>query len=280
MSFVTIDPELLSAAASNLQGVGHAVNAEMASAAAPTTGVAAPAADPVSGLTAALFGSYAQVYQAIAAEAAAVHEQFVTTMSASANSYAATEAANAASAASTSSTTEIEGVLETWINSAITSPAQVYLSAIVPYLLGIVTSATALTFEPVAAAPGAGLVSDDGPAVGPDRRNLPGSASGSSTLASAESAGSDAETGTTGALGRTVTMDAFSAPRNVSADSVISTESALPDTELGAASPVPAAGPRSIYGEPPPAAPAGHAAEIAGSRVGSRSVNPRSPAGG
>lgn len=98
MSFVTTQPEVLSAAAGNLQGIGASVNAVNAAAASPTTGVVPAAADPVSALTAAQFAAHAQLYQSISAQAAAIHEQFVATLNTSAGSYAATEAANAAAA--------------------------------------------------------------------------------------------------------------------------------------------------------------------------------------
>jgi hypothetical protein len=95
MSFVTTQPEALAAAAGALQGIGSAMSAQNAAAAAPTTGVVPAAADEVSALTAAQFGAHAQVYQAVGAQAAAVHEMFVTTLGTSSGSYAATEAANA-----------------------------------------------------------------------------------------------------------------------------------------------------------------------------------------
>lgn len=98
MALVNVQPELLIAAAGDLQGIGGAVNAGNAAAAAPTTGVMPAAADEVSALTAAQFAAHAQMYQAVAAQAAAIHEQFVATMQASAGSYALTEAANEASA--------------------------------------------------------------------------------------------------------------------------------------------------------------------------------------
>ena len=55
MSYVTTRPEMLSAAAGNLQDIGSAVSAGNAVAAAPTTGVIPAAADEVSALTAAQF---------------------------------------------------------------------------------------------------------------------------------------------------------------------------------------------------------------------------------
>jgi hypothetical protein len=98
MSFVTTQPETLTAAAGNLQGIGTAMGAENAAAAGPTTVVAPAAADEVSALTAAQFSAHAQLYQQVSAQAAAIHEMFVSTLSTSAGSYAATEAANAIAA--------------------------------------------------------------------------------------------------------------------------------------------------------------------------------------
>jgi hypothetical protein len=98
MSFVTTQPEMLTAAAGALQGIGSEMSAQNAAAAAPTTGVIPAAADEVSALTAAQFAAHAQLYQAISAQAAAIHEMFVNTLGTSAGSYAATEAANAIAA--------------------------------------------------------------------------------------------------------------------------------------------------------------------------------------
>ena len=98
MSFVTTQPEALSAAAANLAGIGTMMSAQNSAAAAPTTGVIPAAADEVSALTATQFAVHAQMYQAVSAQAAVIHEMFVNTLGTSAGSYAATEAANAAAA--------------------------------------------------------------------------------------------------------------------------------------------------------------------------------------
>ena len=98
MTFVTTQPEMVTAAAGQLTGLGTELNAQNAAAAVPTSGVTPAAADEVSALTAAQFASHARVYQAVSAHAAAVHELFVGALAASAGSYAATEAANASSA--------------------------------------------------------------------------------------------------------------------------------------------------------------------------------------
>jgi hypothetical protein len=97
MSFVTTQPEMLAAAAGNLQAIGSAMGANNSAAAGPTTGVIPAAADEVSALTATQFAMHAAMYQAISAEATAI-QRFVATLSTSAASYAATEAANAIAA--------------------------------------------------------------------------------------------------------------------------------------------------------------------------------------
>lgn len=98
MSFVTTQPEALTAAAANLQGIGSAMSAENAAALAPTTGVGPAAADEVSALTAMQFAAHAALYQAMSDQAAAIHELLVSTLQTSVTSYAATEAANAIAA--------------------------------------------------------------------------------------------------------------------------------------------------------------------------------------
>jgi hypothetical protein len=94
MSFVDIVPEMLSAAADNLQSAGSEVQAQNAAALAPTTGLIPAAADDVSALTAMQFAAHGQMYQAVSAQAAAIHHMFVTVLALSAGSYADTEAAN------------------------------------------------------------------------------------------------------------------------------------------------------------------------------------------
>jgi hypothetical protein len=98
MSFVTTQPEALSAAATSLACTGTMVSAQNSAAAAPTTGVLPAAADEVSALTAAQFAVHAQMYQMVSAQAEAIHQQLVSTLAADATSYAATEAANAMAA--------------------------------------------------------------------------------------------------------------------------------------------------------------------------------------
>ena len=97
-SFVTTHPEMLSAAAGDLAGIGSAMADANAAASGPTGGVVPAAADEVSALTAAQFATHADSYQAISAAAEAVHSLLVSTLQTSATSYAATEAANAVAA--------------------------------------------------------------------------------------------------------------------------------------------------------------------------------------
>src|SRR5271168_1152379 len=96
MSYVIAGPELLTAAASGLAGIGSSLSTATAAAAAHTTTVAAAAGDEVSTAIASLFSSHAQGYQALSTQAAAFHDQFVQSLGAGAGSYASAEAANAA----------------------------------------------------------------------------------------------------------------------------------------------------------------------------------------
>lgn len=96
MSFVTTQPEALTAAAGNLAVIGTALTAQNTAAAAPTTGLLPAAADEVSALQATLFSAYGTLYQQISAQATAIHEMLVNTLGANANAYATTEATNSA----------------------------------------------------------------------------------------------------------------------------------------------------------------------------------------
>ncbi len=98
MSFLTTHPEIMTAAALDLQGIGSQMAAGNAAVAGPTTGVLPPAADEVSALAAAQFATHAAMYQTVSAQAAAIHQMFTTALGTSASSYAAAEAANVAAA--------------------------------------------------------------------------------------------------------------------------------------------------------------------------------------
>lgn len=98
MSFVTIQPEMLAAAADELAGIGSTMAAQDAAAAAPTTGVVPPAADAVSASIATQFAAHAAGYQTVSARAATIHDGFVATLIASAGGYSAAESVNATAA--------------------------------------------------------------------------------------------------------------------------------------------------------------------------------------
>ena len=102
MSFVTTQPEALTAAASALETLGTSMAAQDAAVAAPTTGVAPAAADAVSALQAAQFAAYGTWYQQVSAQAKAIHQMLVNTLGTSAGSYGDTEAANQSATGSTS----------------------------------------------------------------------------------------------------------------------------------------------------------------------------------
>ncbi|WP_023643011.1 PE family protein, partial [Mycobacterium tuberculosis] len=82
MSYVFAQPSVLAAAATDLAGIGSAINQATAAVAAPTTGLAAAAADEVSTALATLFGAYGQQFQAISAQVAAFHNEFTQRLAA------------------------------------------------------------------------------------------------------------------------------------------------------------------------------------------------------
>jgi PE family len=92
MSYLVATPEIMTAAATDLAGIGSNLSAAHMAAAAPTLAVIPAAADEVSAGIAQLFSQFGQDYQALAAQAAAVEEQFVQTLTASAATYASIEA--------------------------------------------------------------------------------------------------------------------------------------------------------------------------------------------
>src|SRR5215470_5820389 len=94
-SYVVTAPASLAAASADLTGIGSAIGAANAAAAASTTAVLPAGRDAVSAAIAELFGSFAQDYQALSARTAAFHEQFVAALRAASGSYALAEAANA-----------------------------------------------------------------------------------------------------------------------------------------------------------------------------------------
>ncbi len=95
MSTLSVAPELLSAAASDVAGIGSVLSEANAAAAIPTTAVLAAGADEISAAVSAMFGLHGQAYQTLSAQAAQFHAQFVQLLSGNAGAYASAEAANA-----------------------------------------------------------------------------------------------------------------------------------------------------------------------------------------
>ena len=87
MSFVTTAPAAISAAATQLEGVGNSFATESAGAAGSTTAISPAAADEVSILQSGVFSTYGQLYQTVSAQAQAIHQQFVNTLQQSSGSY-------------------------------------------------------------------------------------------------------------------------------------------------------------------------------------------------
>ncbi|WP_261877534.1 PE family protein, partial [Mycobacterium marinum] len=94
MSFLVTAPEILAAAATDLDGIGAAIGAANAAAAAPTTAVLAAGADEISAAMASLFTAHAQAYQGLSVQVGAFHTQFVQALTGAGGAYAAAEAAN------------------------------------------------------------------------------------------------------------------------------------------------------------------------------------------
>ena len=92
-------PAAISAAATQLEGLGNSFAAESSAAASSTTDVLPAATDEVSILQAGVFSTYGQLYQSVSAQAQAIHQQFVQLLNQSSGSYQETEAANNAGAA-------------------------------------------------------------------------------------------------------------------------------------------------------------------------------------
>ncbi|WP_155771475.1 PE family protein, partial [Mycobacterium asiaticum] len=95
MSFVIVAPEYVTAAASDLAGLGSTIRAANAAAFGPTSNVLAAAADEVSEGIAGLFGAHGQAYQALSAQLESFHQDFVGLLGGGAAQYAGAEAAGA-----------------------------------------------------------------------------------------------------------------------------------------------------------------------------------------
>ncbi|OBH04133.1 hypothetical protein A5696_05590 [Mycobacterium sp. E2699] len=94
MSFVSVTPELVQAAAQDLGDIRSSLAAAAATAAAPTTGIMAAASDEVSIAIAAMFGDAGRAFHAMAARAQAFHAEFISLTNSGAAAYANAEVAN------------------------------------------------------------------------------------------------------------------------------------------------------------------------------------------
>ncbi|RFZ33259.1 putative PPE family protein PPE42 [Mycobacterium marinum] len=122
MSYVITAPEMLTTAATDLDGIGSAIKAASAAVAGPTTGVAAAAADEVSGAIAKLFGMFGQEYQSVVAQAGAFQTEFTRLLATAGESYAITEASNALGALNTQAQTLLGGAFGTAAGTSATAP--------------------------------------------------------------------------------------------------------------------------------------------------------------
>jgi hypothetical protein len=111
MSFLVAEPELVTAAAGNLAGIGATIEEANAAAAARTTAITAAAADDVSLAIAEMFGTYGQQFHTLSADAAAFHSEFVTLLNGGAGAYISAELANAELSGSAAASTPILGGL-------------------------------------------------------------------------------------------------------------------------------------------------------------------------
>ncbi|KZS71964.1 hypothetical protein A4G29_03720 [Mycobacterium kansasii] len=96
MTYLTVQPQVLAAAAVDAAGIGTALAIANAVAAGRTTGLLAAAGDEVSTGIAKLFNTYAEDCQAVLGQAAALHDRFAGALAAAGAAYAEVETANIA----------------------------------------------------------------------------------------------------------------------------------------------------------------------------------------
>ena len=94
MSFVSVVPDEVTVAASDLAAIGSQITTANAAAMPAITTIAPAGADEVSTALAEVFNAHAQGFQALSAQAATVHEQFVTNLASTAQTFSATESEN------------------------------------------------------------------------------------------------------------------------------------------------------------------------------------------
>lgn len=101
MTYVIAQPQIMAAAAADIERIGSALNAAKGAAAGPTSVLLAPAADEVSAAVTKLFGAYGQQYQAVLQRAAGFHNEFTQALAAAGHAYLNTEGAMAAAMGAT-----------------------------------------------------------------------------------------------------------------------------------------------------------------------------------
>jgi PE-PPE domain/PE family len=101
MTYVITEPQMISAVATDVEGIGSAISEAKAAAAGPTSALLAPAADEVSAAITNLFGTYGREYHAVVTQAEAFHHEFIQALAAAGNAYAGGEAANTAALGAT-----------------------------------------------------------------------------------------------------------------------------------------------------------------------------------
>ncbi|MHA7648309.1 PE family protein [Mycobacterium sp. ML4] len=94
MSILTVLPEYLSSAATDLAGIGSALGSAGSAAASATTSVLPAGADEISAAIATLFGAHGQEFQSLSAQASKFHDQFVQAIRSAGAAYSGAEAAN------------------------------------------------------------------------------------------------------------------------------------------------------------------------------------------
>ncbi|MDT5221367.1 MAG: hypothetical protein QOF15_3472 [Mycobacterium sp.] len=96
MSYVVAQPPGLTAAATELTGIGSVIDAAAVAAAAPTTGIMSAAADEVSAAIANLFGGFGLEFQTISSQFGGLYEGLVQRLTTTVEYYANAESINTA----------------------------------------------------------------------------------------------------------------------------------------------------------------------------------------
>ncbi|WP_205875859.1 PE family protein [Mycobacterium camsae] len=117
MSFLMAEPQIVMAAAADIEGIGAALTAASAAAAAPTSGLLAAAGDEVSAAIANLFGTFGREYQDVVTQFEAFHDEFQRTLASAGAAYVQAETAAAAT-----------------LGAAFTPPAQAATAAAIPWV--------------------------------------------------------------------------------------------------------------------------------------------------